>query len=108
MMGCQKYHSFPYYPQDNSGIERSHRTLNNVERATLLVDHCLTWVNVLPTVQLTLNSATHSAHAQPPSQLLLDTNMSLPVDCHLLCIVPKPPLSEKDYVPRLKATLAAC
>lgn len=108
MIGCDMHHSSPYHPQENSMIERSHRTISNIVWATLLDDHHLTWCNVLPAVQLMMNSAEHLAYTYPPSQLILGTNLHLPVDCHLPCAVPKPTLIEKDHVTRLRGTLAAC
>lgn len=65
-------------------------------------------MEILPSIQLTPTSAMWSVYAQQPSQLLQVTNMHVPVDCHLPCTVPKPAFSDKDYVPRLKAALAAC
>lgn len=91
MIGCRMYHSSPYHPQGNSVIKRSHR-------ATPLEDNRLTWWDVLPVVQLTMNSAEYTFHTFSPAQFILGTDMRLPVDCHLPCAVPKSTLTKKDHV----------
>lgn len=75
------YQNSPYHPQGNSIIERSHHTINNIIRAMLLEDNQLTWRDLLPAVQLTMNSAVHSAHTFPLAQIILGLNVRLPVDC---------------------------
>lgn len=79
MIGCQKYHSSPYHSQENSVVERSHHTVNNLVRATLIEDNS----DMLQAVQLTMNSAEHSSHTFSPAQLILGTNMCFPIDHRL-------------------------
>lgn len=79
MIGCEMYHSSPYHQQSNSVVEHSHRTINKIRGAALLDHHRLSWCNVLPAVQLTMNSAEHSAHTYPSGHLILETNLRLPV-----------------------------
>lgn len=63
---------------------------------------------VLPVVQMTMNSAVHTMHTFPPSQLILGTNMRLPIDCQLPSAIQNQALLEKEQVQRLKAALAMC
>ena len=46
----------PYYPQGNSVIERSHRTLSNMLRTMLLEKKGRDWSSLLPSVMLYMNS----------------------------------------------------
>ena len=56
MLGANIKLTSPYYPQGNSVIERSHRTLSNMLRTMLLEKKGRDWSSLLPSVMLYMNS----------------------------------------------------
>lgn len=90
--------SSPYHPNGNSIVKRSQHTIDNILRATMLEDPGLTWKDLLPAVQMTINTAEHSAHSFMPTQLILDTTASLPDKCPMPLGVPHPTLSSGHYL----------
>lgn len=65
-LDCTLIHTSPYYPQGDTIIERSYRTIDNLIRvltAGLVVPDL---VRALPSVQLTLNGTPHDPHNISP------------------------------------------
>ena len=107
-LGCRMTMSSPYYPQGNSVVERSHRTINNVLRATLLESPEVGWKDALPAVQLTLNTAIHEAHGFAPAQLLTGNNLRLPADCHLGAHTNNADIDPKGHLEKKLQAMSAC
>lgn len=72
-----------YHPQGNGGAERSHRIINNLIRATTAQAGSDKWVDILPAVQLTMNSAPREECHLSPHQILMGTLVRLPANLHL-------------------------
>lgn len=99
VLGCKMYHSLPYHPQGNSITKQSHRIISNMLWSSLLKDPHLNWEEVLPVVQLTLNTIEHSSHMVKPSQVLLGASAHHPMDCHLPSALPPPVLPHDESQP---------
>ena len=56
ILGAKIKLTSPYYPQGNSIIERSHRTLSHMLRTMLLEKRGRDWSSLLPSVMLYMNS----------------------------------------------------
>lgn len=61
-MGCTVFHTSPYHPQENAKVERSHRTINNLIKASLADVGFNLWPDLVSSVQLTLNTSSRDGH----------------------------------------------
>ena len=50
LLGYDLKHTSPYHPQANGICERSHRTINNILRASLQENSHLTWPDLVPII----------------------------------------------------------
>lgn len=75
----------------------------------LLEDPWLTWKDIIPAMQLTMNAAVPSAHTFTHSQLILSTTacLCLPNNCHLPHAIPHPALTDENHLEQLQSALAA-
>ena len=94
----------PYYPQGNSVIERSHRTLSNMLRTMLLEKKERDWSSLLPSVMLYINSMIQEKTGVSACEILLGHNPNLPSD---ISYTPVTSLSNdrEGYVKQLKRDL---
>ena len=75
LLGVQHVLTSPYYPQGNSIVERSHRTIHNMFRAHLVNREDENWVDLLPGVMHTFNEMTQDQHGFMASQILWGQGM---------------------------------
>ena len=94
----------PYYPQGNSVIERSHRTLSNMLRTMLLERKGEDWSTLLPSVMLYMNSMSQEKTGVSACEVLFGHNPNLPSD---ISYTPVTSLSNdrEGYVKQLKSDL---
>ena len=94
----------PYYPQGNSVIERSHRTLSNMLRTMLLERKGEDWSTLLPSVMLYMNSMSQEKTGVSACKVLFGHNPNLPSD---ISYTPATSLSNdrEGYVKQLKRDL---
>ena len=104
MLGAKIKLTSPYYPQGNSVIERSHRTLNNMLRTMLLEKKGRDWSSLLPSVMLYMNSMIQEKTGVSACEILFGRNPNLPSD---ISFTPITSLSNdrKGYVKQLKRDL---
>lgn len=75
-MGCTAVHTSLYNSQGNAKVERSHRTISNLMRATLADVEGNQWPDMVLSVQLTLNAAPREGHhLSPHHNTLLDHSL---------------------------------
>ena len=80
-LGIQRLLTSPYHPEGNSINERSHRTINNMLRARLLVGlPSRKWVDEIPGIMLTLNAMVHEPHGFSASMIATGREPTLPPD----------------------------
>ena len=93
-----------YYPQGNSVIERSHRTLSNMLRTMLLERKGEDWSTLLPTVMSYMNSMSQEKTEVSACEVLFGHNPNLPSD---ISYIPVTSLSNdrEGYVKQLKRDL---
>ena len=77
----------PYYPQGNAVIERSHRTLNNMLRTTLLEKNGKGWSTLLPSIMLYMNSMIQEQTGVSACEILFGQNPNLPSDLSFAPVV---------------------
>lgn len=65
LLGCSLIHTSPYHPQGNAIVERVHRTMNNLLRSSLANSLHNNWVDLLPSIQLSINSAVQDTQSTP-------------------------------------------
>ena len=101
MLGAKIKLTSPYYPQGNSVIERSHRTLSNMLRTMLLEKKGRDWSSLLPSVMLYMNSMNQEKTGVSACEILLGHNPNLPSD---ISYTPVTSLSNdrEGYVKQLK------
>ena len=80
MLGAKIKLTSPYYPQGNSVIERSYRTLSNMLRTILLEKRGRDWSSLLPSVMLYMNSMIQEKTGVSACEILLSHNPNLPSD----------------------------
>ena len=104
MLGAKIKLTFPYYPQGNAVIERSHRTLSNMLRTMLLEKRGRDWSSLLPSVMLYMNSMIQEKTGVSACEILLGRNPNLPSD---ISFTPVTSLSNdrEGYVKQLKRDL---
>ena len=104
MLGAKIKLTSPYYPQGNSVIERSHRTLSNMLRTMLLEKRGRDWSSLLPSVMLYMNSMIQEKTGVSACEILLSRNPNLPSD---ISFTPVTSLSNdrEGYVKQLKRDL---
>ena len=104
MLGAKIKLTSPYYPQGNSVIERSHRTLSNMLRTMLLEKRGRDWSSLLPSVMLYMNSMIQEKTGVSACEILLGHNPNLPSD---ISYTPVTSLSNdrEGYVKQLKRDL---
>ena len=104
MLGAKIKLTSPYYPQGNSIIERSHRTLSNMLRTMLLEKRGRDWSSLLPSVMLYMNSMIQEKSGVSACEILLGRNPNLPSD---ISFTPVTSLSSdrEGYVKQLKRDL---
>ena len=104
LLGAKIKLTSPYYPQGNSVIERSHRTLSNMIRTMLLERKGEDWSTLLPTVMLYMNSMSHEKTGVSACEVLFGHNPNLPSD---ISYTPVTSLSNdrEGYVKQLKRDL---
>ena len=104
MLGAKIKLTAPYYPQGNSVIERSHRTLNNMLRTMLLEKRQGEWSSLLPSVMLYMNSMIQERTGVSASEILFGRSPNLPSD---ISFTPVTSLSDdrEGYVKQLKRDL---
>ena len=104
MLGAKIKLTSPYYPQGNSVIERSHRTLSNMLRTMLLEKRGRDWSSLLPSVMLYMNSMIQEKIGVSACEILLGGNPNLPSD---ISFTPVTSLSNdrEGYVKQLKRDL---
>ena len=83
-LGIQQVLTSPYHPEGNAINERSHRTLNNMLRARLLVGpSSKAWVDKVPGIMLTLNAMPHEPHGFSASMIATGRESTLSPDLNL-------------------------
>ena len=104
ILGAKIKLTSPYYPQGNSVIERSHRTLSNMLRTMLLEKKGRDWSSLLPSVMLYMNSMTQEKTGVSACEILFGNNPNLPSD---ISHTPVTSLSNdrEGYVKQLKCDL---
>ena len=104
MLGAKIKLTSPYYPQGNSVIERSHRTLSNMLRTMLLEKRGRDWSSLLPSVMLYLNSMIQEKTGVSACEILFGRSPNLPSD---ISFTPITSLSNdrEGYVKQLKRDL---
>ena len=104
LLGAKIKLTSPYYPQGNSVIERSHRTLNNMLRTMLLERKSEDWSTLLPSVMLYMNSMSQEKTGVSACEVLFGHNPNLPSD---ISYTPVTSLSNdrEGYVKQLKRDL---
>ena len=104
LLGAKIKLTSPYYPQGNSVIERSHRTLSNMIRTMLLERKGEDWSTLLPTVMLYMNSMSQEKTGVSACEVLFGHNPNLPSD---ISYTPVTSLSNdrEGYVKQLKRDL---
>ena len=104
MLGAKIKLTSPYYPQGNSVIERSHRTLSNMLRTMLLEKEGRDWSSLLPSVMLYMNSMIQEKTGVSACEILFGNNPNLPSD---ISYTPVTSLSDdkEGYVKQLKRDL---
>ena len=104
MLGAKIKLTSPYYPQGNSVIERSHRTLSNMLRTMLLERKGKDWRTLLPSVMLYMNSMSQEKTGVSACEILFGNNPNLPSD---ISYTPVTSLSNdrEGYVKQLKRDL---
>ena len=104
MLGAKIKLTSPYYPQGNSVIEKSHRTLSNMLRTMLLEKRGRDWSSLLPSVMLYMNSMIQEKTGVSACEILFDHNPNLPSD---ISFTPVPSLSNdrESYIKQLKRDL---
>ena len=75
----------PYYPQGNAVVERNHRTIGNMIRATLGKRNVQDWSTLLPGIMLMKNEMSQESHGYSASQIMWGRGMQLPVDLMYPC-----------------------
>ena len=80
LLGIQQLLTFPYYPQGNGIVERSHRTVSNMIRAHLANRDDRGWVDVLPGIMLAYNEMEQGQHGYSASQVMWGQGMNLLAD----------------------------
>ena len=104
LLGAKIKLTSPYYPQGNSVIERSHRTLSNMLRTMLLERKSEDWSTLLPSVMLYMNSMSQEKTGVSACEVLFGHNPNLPSD---ISYTPMTSLSNdrEGYVKQLKRDL---
>ena len=104
MLGAKIKLTSSYYPQGNSVIERSHRTLSNMLRTMLLEKRGRDWSSLSPSVMLYMNSMIQEKTGVSACEILLGRNPNLPSD---ISFTPVTSLSNdrEGYVKQLKRDL---
>ena len=104
MLGAKIKLTSPYYPQGNSVIERSHRTLSNMLRTMLLEKEGRDWSSLLPSVMLYMYSMIQEKTGVSACEILFGNNPNLPSD---ISHTPVTSLSDdkEGYVKQLKRDL---
>ena len=104
MLGAKIKLTSPYYPQGNSVIERSHRTLSNMLRTMLLEKKGRDWSSLLPSVMLYMNSMIQEKTGVSACEILFGNNPNLHSD---ISYTPVTFLSNdrEGYVKQLKRDL---
>ena len=104
LLGAKIKLTSPYYPQGNSVIERSHRTLSNMLRTMLLERKNEDWSTLLPSVMLYMNSMSQEKTGVSACEVLFGHNPNLPSD---ISYTPMTSLSNdrEGYVKQLKRDL---
>ena len=104
ILGAKIKLTSPYYPQGNSVIERSHRTLSNMLRTMLLKKKGRDWSSLLPSVMLYMNSMIQEKRGVSACEILFGNNPNLPSD---ISYTPVTSLSNdrEGYVKQLKRDL---
>ena len=103
LLGAKIKLTSPYYPQGNSVIERSHRTLSNMLRTMLLEKKSRDWSSLLPSVMLYMNSMIQEKTGVSACEILFGSNPNLPSD---ISHTPVTSLSnDRGYVKQLKRDL---
>ena len=104
LLGAKIKLTSPYYPQGNSVIERSHRTLSNMLRTMLLEKKGRDWSSLLPSVMLYMNSMIQEKTGVSACEILFGNNPNLPSD---ISHTPVTSLSNdrEGYVKQLKRDL---
>ena len=104
LLGAKIKLTSPYYPQGNSVIERSHRTLSNMLRSMLLEKKDKDWSPLLPSVMLYMNSMIQEKTGVSACEILMGNNPNLPSD---LSYTPATSLSDdrEGYVKQLRRAL---
>ena len=104
MLGAKIKLTSPYYPQGNSVIESSHRTLSNMLRTMLLEKEGRDWSSLLPSVMLYMNSMIPEKTGVSAFEILFGNNPNLPSD---ISYPPVTSLSDdkEGYVKQLKREL---
>ena len=104
MLGAKIKLTSPYYPQGNSVIERSHRTLSNMLRTMLLEKKGRDWSSLLPSVMFYMNSMVQEKTGVSACETLFGNNPNLPSD---ISYTPVTSLSNdrEGYVKQLKRAL---
>ena len=104
MLGAKIKLTAPYYPQGNSVIERSHRTLNNMLRTMLLEKKRGEWSSLIPSIMLYMNSMVQERTGVSAGEILFGRSPNLPSD---ISFTPVTSLSDdrEGYVKQLKRDL---
>ena len=104
MLGAKIKLTAPYYPQGNSVIERSHRTLNNMLRTMLLEKKRREWSSLIPSIMLYMNSMVQERTGVSAGEILFGRSPNLPSD---ISFTPVTSLSDdrEGYVKQLKQDL---
>ena len=80
LLGAELSHTSPYHPQGNGILERAHRSIGNILRASTIDRPHMAWPDLVPTIMLTLNSAPHDTTGISPHEALTGCIPRLPVE----------------------------
>ena len=105
-LGIQRLLTSPYHPEGNSINERSHRTINNMLRASLLEGvPSRHWVDKIPGIMLALNAMVHEPHGFSASMIATGREPTLPPDLESDACASPSPEDPASYVEAVRQRL---
>ena len=105
-LGIQRLLTSPYHPEGNSINERSHRTINNMLRDSLLEGiPSRHWVDKIPGIMLALNAMVHEPHGFSASMIATGREPTLPLDLESDACASPSPEDPASYVEAVRQRL---